>query len=299
MRRIGIQVLISCLLLSCSNINRDKLVDKTDLTADDYRLFQCTPAWELAKAVEDENVSKIDAVVAGNPQIVNYQEPKYGNTLLHLSIMNQQLMSFRTLLKEKADISVHNTYDGTSPLIEACSYKQYDARFAKILLQNGANVNDIETGKRREGNSTRLTPLMAASRQGNIDLVKLLVSKGADINYKNEFRQSALSECILVNELEVGLYLLRNGADYKQPIFYRPGDSADYNPAEDKPMYLVDVLREEFFELDTREYKYKMQIVDFLKSRGVDYKSIPIADFIKRKAHEKYPNNWKEYLDKY
>lgn len=299
MIRMGLQILISCLLFSCSNINRDKLVDKSDLTADDYRLFQSTSAWELAKAVEDEDVSKIDALVAENAQIINSQESKYGNTLLHLSIMNQQLMSFKTLLKNKADINVHNTYDGTSPLIEACLYKQYDAIFAKILIQNGANVNDIETGRRREGNSTRLTPLMAASRQGNIDLVKLLVSKGADINYKNEFRQSALSECVLVNELEVGLYLLKNGAEYKQPLFYRPGDSADYNPAEDKPMYLVDILREKFFEIGSREYKYKMQIVDFLKSRGVDYKSIPIADFIKRKAQEKYPNNWKEYLDKY
>lgn len=48
------QLIFCCLLLSCSNINRDKPVDKSELSGRDYRLFQNTPAWELAKAVQDE-----------------------------------------------------------------------------------------------------------------------------------------------------------------------------------------------------------------------------------------------------
>lgn len=35
-----------------------KIVDKSELTGGDYRLFQNTPAWELAKAVEDGNTNK-------------------------------------------------------------------------------------------------------------------------------------------------------------------------------------------------------------------------------------------------
>jgi hypothetical protein len=278
-------------------------VDKSKLSGRDYRLFQNTPAWELAKAVQDENEKKIDEIVSKNSKLINYQEPKYGNTLLMLTIMNQQIKPFRYLLEKKADINIHNTFDGTSAIIEACGSKYYDIKYAEILIQNGANVNDIETGERKKGNSTRVTPLIEASKTGLLELVALLISNGADVNYINEFNQSALSESIIQRKYEVSHYLLQNGADYKRPIFYRP----DYSiPVENqdpndkgKPMYLVDVLREAFLDFDTDEYRYKMQIVDFLKSKGIDYRATPIPDYIKKKAQAEYPKSWKEYLEKY
>ena len=84
-----LQLVFACLLFSCSNMCREKIVDKSELTGRDYRLFQNTPAWELAKAVEDENTEQIDKIVSENPELINYQESKYGETLLMLTIMNQ------------------------------------------------------------------------------------------------------------------------------------------------------------------------------------------------------------------
>lgn len=296
-----LQIIFSCLLLSCSNINRDKPVDKQDLTGGDYRLFQNTPAWDLAKAVQDENEKKINEIVSKDPKLINYQEPKFGNTLLMLTIMNQQIKPFKTLLENKADVNIHNTYEGTSALIEACSFKQYNTKFAEILLQNGANVNDVQTDK-TEPDKVK-TALMKAAKTGKLDLVVLLVKNGADVNYQNEYEQSALSESAIIDRYEISYYLLQNGADYKRPIFYRPDysiPSEKQNPNDKgKPMYLVDVLREDFFEFDTDEYKYKMKIVDFLKSKGIDYRAIPIPEYIKKKAQEEYPKTWQEYLEKY
>jgi hypothetical protein len=294
-----LQIILSCLLLSCSNINRDKPVAQSDLKDSDYRIFQNTPAWELAKAVQDNDEKKIEEIVAKDPKLINYQERKYGNTLLMLTIMNQQLKPFKTLLANNANVNIHNTYDGASPLIEACSFEEYDRQFAETLLQYGANANDVETGERRQGNSTRLTPLMAAAETGNLDLVVLLVKKGADVNFHNEYKQSALSSAVMQNEYSVALYLLQNGADYKLPLFYRPGSSADYDPSQDKPMYLVDILREDVFELGSEKYNYKMQVVNFLKNKGIDYKAAPIPEYIKKKVREKYPKTWQEYLEKY
>lgn len=303
MKAMIIQLVFSCLLLSCSNINRDKPVDKQDLTGSDYRLFQNTPAWDLAKAVQDEDEKKINEIVSKDPKLINYQEPKFGNTLLMLTITNQQLKPFRYLLEKRADVNIHNTFDGTSAIIEACGSKYYDIQFVKILIQNGANVNDIETGERKKGNSTRATPLIEASKSGLMDLVKFLVSKGADVNYQNEFGQSAFSESIMQKRYEISYYLLENGADYERPIFYRPDYSIPLEKQDPndkgKPMYLVDVLREAFLDFDTDEYKYKMKIVDFLKSKGIHYRSTPIPEYIKKKAQEEYPNSWNEYLEKY
>ena len=268
-----IQLVFTCLLLSCSSINREKTVDISELSSMDYRLFQNTPAWELAKAVQDEDTGKIDKIVVENPRIINYQDFKYGNTLLMLTIMNQQLKSFKALLRRGADVNTHNTFDGTSPLIEACASKYYNIIFAQILIEYGSNVNDIEIGKRRQGNSTRLTPLIASSKTGNLDMVRFLVSKGADVNYQNEFGQSALSESVMLSEYKVAYYLLQNGADYNRPIFYRYDYSVPIEKSNPKdkgePMYLLDVLKEDVSDIDTDEYKYKMLIIDFLKSKGL------------------------------
>lgn len=287
------------LLLSCTNINRDKIVDKSELTYGDYRLFQNTPAWDLAKAVQDENEGEINKILSKDKKLINYQEPKYGNTLLTLTIINQQMKPFKVLLDNNAEVNIHNTYDGTSPLIQSCMFKSYDSEFAKILIERKANVNDVEVGKRREGNSTRFTPLIAASREGKLDLVQILIKNGANINYENEFHQSALSSCVMQDRYDVTIYLLKSGVNYLRPIFYRPSDDVDNNPKEDKPIYLIDLLREDFFELDSQEYKYKMKVVEFLKSKGVDYSKAPIPDYIKKKAFENYQDSWQEYLQKY
>lgn len=271
MKAIVRLLVITCLLLSCSSSNREKSVDRAELSNIDYRVFQNTPAWQLAKAVQDEDTEEIDKIVSENPRIINYQDSKYGNTLLMLTIMNQQLKSFNTLLKNGAEVNTHNTYDGTSPFIEACSSKYYNLIFAKTLIEYGANINDIETGKRRTGNSTRLTPLIAASETGNLDLVKFLVMKGADINYQNEFGQSALSASVMVSNYEIVYYLLCNGADYNNPIFFRYDYSVPVeksNPKDKgKPMYLTDVLKEDISDDDTNAYKYKVLIMKFLRSK--------------------------------
>jgi uncharacterized protein len=286
-----LQIFISCVLLSCSNINRDKPVDKAELSGRDYRLFQNTPAWELAKSVQDENEKKIDEIVAKDPKLINYQEPKYGSTLLILTIMNQQMKPFKVLLANKADVNIHDTFDGTSAIIEACRLKQYDIRFVEILLQNGANVNDVETGKRRQGNSTRHTPLIEASESGCLDVVKLLVKNKAKINYQNEYKQSALSQAVKLEQYEIILFLLQCGADYTLPI--------TYIQEQNKIYYLVDELRFYMPTIGSTEYKYKMEIVDFLKNKGIDYKSTSIPEYVKEQVQEKYPKNWREYLEKY
>lgn len=287
MRKVFFLAAIMIILFSCNN--RETMVDKSELLGDDYRLFQNTPAWELAKAIEDENEDKINELINKDRKLLDYQEPIFGSTLLMLTIKNQQYKSFEVLLKNKASTKIHDTYEGSSALIEACSSKHYDVKFAKLLLEYGANVNDVQVDIDNEG-KTR-TPLMLASKTGNLNLVELLVKKGADLNYKNKHNQSAFSESIMTSRYNVAYYLLVNGIDYKTPIFFRE--------EQGKEMFLVDILREEFLDLDTKEYEYKMKIVDFIKSKGIDYRATPIPEYIKKKAQENYPNSWQEYLEKY
>jgi hypothetical protein len=288
--QIGISVFsILFLLVSCGKMFREKEVDKDKLLGYDYRLFQNTPAWELAKAVWDEDKKKINEIVAKDPNLINYQEPKYGKTLLILTVMNQQMKSFKVLLANKADISIHDNYSGTSALIEACSFEQYNTKFAEILIQNGANVNDVQTDT--EDPDKVKTALMKAATTGKLDMVKLLVENGADLNYMNEYKQSALSQSIIQRNYDIIIYLLNQGVDYKLPI--------TYNEEQNKTYYLVDKLRFHMLDLGSSEYKLKMEIVSFLRDKGIEYKDVPIPEYVIEKAQEDYPNSWKEYLEKY
>ena len=72
-------ILLSMFLFSCGEMNREKKVDKKELLGDDYRLFQNTPAWDLAKAVQDEDEKKIREILTKDARLINFQEPKYTN----------------------------------------------------------------------------------------------------------------------------------------------------------------------------------------------------------------------------
>lgn len=290
------------LLLITSCNNRDTLVDKSTLLGKDYRLFQGTPAWNLAKAVQDEEVEEIRRIVNEEKVNVDYQENKYGKTLLMLTVMNRNYNSCQTLLELGSNPNLHDSNDGTSPMIYAAGIEDYvddNTKFLKLLLKHGGNPNDEETGKRREGNTTRKNPLLYACSDVNqfvspIEKVKVLVEAGANVNYKNEFNHFPLREALIYKHYDVVLYLLQKGADYSQVLF----DRAKFSKGG-KKIYIGDLLKEHLLPLDSKEYLQKMEVVEFLKQKGVDYRKIPIPDFVVKEAKETYPKNWKEYLEKY
>jgi uncharacterized protein len=290
-----ILILNLALLISCTN--RDTIVDKDKLLGYDYRLFQQTPVWKLTKAVWDENTDEMKKIVQEEKVDVNYQEDKYGKTLLMLTIVNRQLKSCKSLIELGANPNIPDKFDGSSAMIEAAEVEEYskdNTEFLKLLLAYDGNPNFVEVGKRREDNSTRNTPLIAACGDINevvspIYKVKLLVEAGADVNYMNEFKTTALTTAAIHDHYDVVFYLLENGADYQVPIFDREG----------KSIYLWDYLREVLFPLDSKKYNQKMQVVNFLKRKGIDYRKLPIPNSIENEIKKNYLNNSQEYFERY
>ena len=232
---------------------------------------------------------------------IDFQEPRFGQTLLILAVTNQQYNSCKTLLELGADPNKYDNYDGSNAMIEAAQISNItgdNTRFLKLLLQFKGNPNFVEVGPRREGNSTRNSVLISAVEinevQSSLPMVKMLVEAGADINYKNEFGQTALNQAIILDVYDVALYLLQKGADYNQVVVDRSQFSKD-----GKKMYLVDILREFTPELNSKKHREKLAIVEFLKQKGIDYKAVPIPDFVLEKIKRDYPKNWKEYIEQY
>ena len=272
--------------------------DVFDLLGNDYRLFKNTPIWDLAKAVRDGNTSEIKKLVQFQKMEIDYQEPKFGSTLLMLTVLNEQYNSAKTLLENGANPNKHDTYTGISAMIYAAAIQNQNddnTKFLKLMLSHGGNPNDEETGNRQIGNSTRKTPLLVACADvmqdvTPIEKVKLLVEAGADINHKNEYGATALQKALTEEHYDVILYLLQRGVDIGVPITEHP---------DGKKSYLIGLMRYDAFPLDSKKYQDKMKVVEFLKQKGIDYRKLPIPDKVVRDAKILYPNNWQEYLDKY
>ena len=252
------------ILFGCSN--RDTSVDKTKLLGWDYRLFQNTPAWTLAKAVEDGNIDKIKEEVSKDKSLLSFREPRLGQPILMLAVANKNFISVKTLLELGADPDMQDTWEGTSALMIAADiggggfiHPDADPRFLKILIAHGADVNEAQKGPRVHGNQIRKTPLEVACSAGNLDYVKILIDAGANVNYVNEYGMTSLYAAIISENPDVVMYLLQKGADFKRPMA---------KAVDGRNISVLDAI-DWNFPSNSEEYKKKIQILNFLHEHGI------------------------------
>jgi hypothetical protein len=148
--------------------------------ATDFRIFKATPVWPLAQAVQSEDTAAIVNLIRQNEIDVDFQEQKFGMTVLMLAVFHNKYESSKILLELGANPNLHNSHDGSSAIIDAAEYDFIEPRFVTLLLAHGANVNDEEQGERKKGNFQRNSPLLAASAS-DLDKVKLLLAAGAAV----------------------------------------------------------------------------------------------------------------------
>ena len=164
-------------------------------------------------------------------------------TLLMIACQNDYYHIVKILLQQEADIEAQDEYGRTAlhyaasnGFVENCS----------ILIQNGANINEIEskTYYRLYGpdttkyTGTKETALHEACFRGYLNLVKFLLDNGADINSKNCYDQTPIEKCdylwIDPNDevLEVKAYLQEyiSKRDEAAIIIQTAFHEARYNP---------------------------------------------------------------------
>ncbi|MDQ1097184.1 MULTISPECIES: ankyrin repeat domain-containing protein [Chryseobacterium] len=260
MRKIIILFSLLLMVEACNKIDQDKKVDKNNLLGADYRLFQDTPAWNLAKAVWGDDVDRIDEEVKKNPQIINYQEKKYGNTLLNLSIYNDNYKGFKELLKLGANPNIADLMHCSSPLITACESFDDKTKYVEELIRYKAEVNFIECDEGKQEQKTNRTPLICASFTGNLRTVKTLIRNGAKINFTNNKQAgSALGIATLSRNYDIVLYLLQQGADCRMVLYKKYG-----NDNSEISIYMKEWINDEA-DHSVKEYS---EIKKLLKKKG-------------------------------
>lgn len=99
-----------------------------------------------------------------------------GEGPLHFAARMDRTALVRLLVEHGADVNVHDS-GGVTPLIKALLWQRQD--IACYLIKKGADIHTISR------NPIESAPLIVAARQCQLDMVKLLVEKGVDVNVRD------------------------------------------------------------------------------------------------------------------
>jgi ankyrin repeat protein len=155
-----------------------------------------------------------------------------GDTALMMSARTGKTDAIRVLVEAGANVNAKETWGGTTALMWAVAEGHADA--AKMLIGAGADVNArsnyvaAANGRGFEGRtpvanrtdpkaeefaSGWLTPLTLAAREGDLEMTRILVNAGADVNTAAGDGKTALAVSIFNGNYEVASFLVDNKAD--------------------------------------------------------------------------------------
>ena len=290
--------------------NRNFPVSGDSFLGSDVRRFQTTKAWELAKAIEDNDLQEIKHQVIDLKVPVDTRDRINNFTPLMFAVFNNDIQSVKVLLELGADpnLSQDTLFDaGRNAVIIASNYIGVSSKILKLLLEYGGNPNSVERGRKVYGEGlwteTRCTALGAAIGVGccgkyDFEKVRILVEAGADVNLRTvDFPVGVIESALVLDRMDIALYLLKHGADYKWRLEESDGEG---NPYYEDILYR---LRQSVFRLDSQQYKDKLKVIKFLKDRGLDYWKSPIPEYviddIKKQIKPKNNAELQYYLKRY
>lgn len=291
MNKYSIIAMFLLLIVSCDRLQ------KSELSSMDYDLFDDTKTETLAQAVKTGDTLAIIREVEKNKIPVDIRSRQNGTTLLMMATYHNNITSAKCLLTLGANPNLYDdttrSYGDNSVLI-AVRRRTPSAEMLKLLLDYGGDPNSQSKGV-KYSNMRKYIPMRDFALQRaaaiSLDKVKILIDAGADINKLGSSTQtSAIYTAMTHRKMDVLLFLLQNGADYSMQFCNRDSTSCEN---------ILDILRTITFPLNSKEHRQKMEVVAFLKKKGMDYAASPIPEYIISWAKKEYPQRWSEYLSKY
>ncbi|CAH8672524.1 unnamed protein product [Schistosoma rodhaini] len=163
---------------------------------------ECTPLMEAASVGYTDIVKLLlehGACVA--------QKSNTGNTALHYAATSGHLECVCLLLQYNSPMEVQND-TGHTPLMEATSNGHVDV--ARCLIKHGCDIN-THSAEFKE------SALTLASYKGHAEMVRFLLTAGADHEHRTDEMHTALMEAAMEGHVEVARLLLAHGANVNIP----------------------------------------------------------------------------------
>lgn len=272
--KMGNKVLILfCSIIFCYSCNTINY-----LPAFDFTLFNDSPMQSLAKAVEKEDTEKINELCKNKSLNVDYQETKFGHSLLMLAVANNKINSVISLLKNGANPNLTSFSQCDNSLSIVCNetYSSYcDTVVFEMLLQYNGKIdfeqNYIENSLngKRQIKSNLLS--IAVSSGKCLEFIKYIVNKGVDINRypDNDPTESAITYALLTDNLKIAKYLIIDKQATIPSYIFKREANISYKGEPEKYLTVTDLLNEQNYEEKTENHKLKEEIINYLKSKNL------------------------------
>lgn len=130
-----------------------------------------------------------------------------GVSLAQYAIENDSYDVVKLMIEKGYDVNTNLKPSNISVLMYCCYRKKFE--IAKLFIKKGANVNYAI----QSGNLKGTTPLITCAMFGSLDLTKLLVEKGADLNAADDKGDTPIIAALGCKYPEIARYLIEKGAD--------------------------------------------------------------------------------------
>lgn len=176
----------------------------------------CAP--KIFEAIEVGNVNEVRQLLRAHPDLLNFYFIG-GGTWLHQAASHDNVAMVQMLIEAGIGVNAPRKDDPENPLDQAaCSGC---VKVARWLLDHGAKMDN--------GGGMRGTTLIGAVNSGSLEMVKLLVERGADVNVTyDKPPKNALSHALMYGYEDIAKLLRAHGAvEPQSETAKKPTDSRD------------------------------------------------------------------------
>ncbi|KAF6803456.1 hypothetical protein CSOJ01_10873 [Colletotrichum sojae] len=196
-------------------VEKDEMVVLRDVQGGTY--FETM----ILKAVDTNALLALESLlnVGADPNISN-QGDTFGETPLILATQRNNIVAARMLLKAGAEPDIRGKYGLTALHHAACSD---NVEMVRILLDNGAHV-DIEA----DDEQSRCTLVCGAVENDSTEAAEILLNQGASLHHVTSIGYNPLLIAKCYGRLEMMQVLVRRGADIKSIPHHLGGNALHF-----------------------------------------------------------------------